>query len=29
LYVPKNAMSKIGAFIPRSSVGAMFNPLNY
>jgi polysaccharide export outer membrane protein len=29
LYVPKNALSKIGAFIPRTSVGTMFNPLNY
>jgi polysaccharide export outer membrane protein len=29
LYVPKNTLSKIGAFIPRTSVGTMFNPLNY
>ena len=29
LYVPKNKLSKIGAFIPRTSVGTMFNPLQY
>ena len=29
LYVPKNTLSKIGAFIPRTSVGTMFNPLHY
>ena len=29
LYVPKNTLSKIGAFIPRTSVGTMFNPLQY
>jgi polysaccharide export outer membrane protein len=29
LFVPKNTLSKIGAFIPRTSVGTMFNPLNY
>jgi polysaccharide export outer membrane protein len=29
LFVPKNKMSKLGAFIPRSSVGAMFNPYQF